>query len=91
VCPSSPSPYGFGRTFECMITGMVLAGGSWIFLGVMIVMFFAVAFGYFTAIGSGITPRPYNKIYGGAPGAFGPGNVSGHDDRETVSWSRGTR
>jgi len=41
--------------------------------------------------GSGITPRPYGKIYGGAPGAFGPGNVSGHDDREHVPWSRGTR
>ena len=41
--------------------------------------------------GSGINPRPYNKIYGGAPGAFGPSDVSGKDHREHVSWSRGTR
>jgi hypothetical protein len=74
-----------------MTFAMVLAGGSWIFLGVVIATFFAVAYGYFTAIGSGINPRPYNKIYGGAPGAFGPGNVSGRDDRERVPWSRGTR
>ncbi|MEA2353046.1 MAG: hypothetical protein QOJ14_1460, partial [Thermoleophilaceae bacterium] len=40
---------------------------------------------------SGITPRPYGKVYGGAPGAFGPGDVSGHDPRERVDWSFGTR
>jgi hypothetical protein len=74
-----------------MTLAMVLAGGSWIFLGVVVATFFAVAYGYFTVTGSGITPRPYGKIYGGAPGAFGPGNVSGHDDREQVPWSRGTR
>jgi len=47
--------------------------------------------GYYTRKGSGIEPRPYGKIYGGAPGAFGPGSVSGKDDRERVDWSRGTR
>ena len=74
-----------------MTIAMVLAGGSWIFLGVVIATFFAVAYGYFTVIGSGITPRPYGKIYGGAPGAFGPGEVSGRDSRERVDWSFGTR
>ena len=66
-------------------------GGNVDFLVFLVLFLFAVAYGYFTRIGSGINPRPYGKIYGGAPGAFGPGNVSGHDDRERVSWSRGTR
>ena len=69
---------------------LALAGGSWIMLGFMAFLFVAVVVGYYTS-GSGITPRPYGKIYGGAPGAFGPGNLSGKDDREAVAWSRGTR
>ncbi|HEX8065228.1 MAG TPA: hypothetical protein VF520_01745 [Thermoleophilaceae bacterium] len=68
-----------------------LAGGSWIMLGVMIFMFFGVVLGYYTRTGSGINPRPYGKVYGGAPGAIGPADVSGKDHRERVSWSRGTR
>ena len=68
-----------------------LAGGSFVMLGFLIVMFFAVVFGYYTERGSGITARPYNKIYSGAPGAYGPGSASGHDDREHNDWSFGTR
>jgi hypothetical protein len=45
----------------------------------------------YTVRGSGITQRPYGKIYSGAPGARGASNISGHDERERVSWSRGTR
>jgi len=74
-----------------MTIAMALAGGSWIFLGVILLSFVGLVFGYFTRTGSGINPRPYNKVYGGAPGAFGPGDVSGKDHREHVSWSRGTR
>ena len=74
-----------------MTTAVALAGGSFIFLGVMFVALVGLVFGYFTRIGSGINPRPYNKIYGGAPGAYGPSDVSGKDHRERVSWSRGTR
>ena len=68
-----------------------LAGGSWIMVGFMAFLFVAIVLGYYTAAGSGITPRPYGKIYGGAPGAIGPSDVSGKDHREAVSWSRGTR
>ena len=68
-----------------------LADGTFIFLAFLIVSFFAFAHSYFSETGSGITPRPYNKVYGGAPGAYGPGDVSGKDHRERVSWSRGTR
>ncbi|MEA2373959.1 MAG: hypothetical protein QOD53_422 [Thermoleophilaceae bacterium] len=65
--------------------------GSFILLGFCALMFIGVVIGYYTERGSGITARPYGKIYGGAPGAFGPGNVSGHDDHEHTDWSRGTR
>jgi hypothetical protein len=74
-----------------MFNVIALAGGSWILLGVMGLMFVGVVIGYYTQVGSGITARPYGKIYGGAPGAFGPGDVSGKDHREAVAWSRGTR
>jgi hypothetical protein len=57
-----------------------------------LVMFIGVVYGYYTVRGSGIAERPYNKIYGGAPGAFGPSSVSGKDARVDMhSWSRGTR
>jgi len=57
-----------------------------------IVMFIGVVYGYYTVDGSGIAERPYGKIYGGAPGAFGPGSASGRDDRvDMSSWTRGTR
>jgi hypothetical protein len=35
----------------------------------MVILFFAVVWGYFTRIGSGINPRAYGKLYSGAPGA----------------------
>lgn len=61
-------------------------------LVVMVVMFVGVVYGYYTVSGSGIAERPYGKIYGGAPGAFGPGSASGRDDRVSMrDWSRGAR
>ena len=69
-----------------------MAAGSEIIVLVCLIMFFGVVYGYYTVKGSGIAERPYNKIYGGAPGAFGPSNVSGRDDRVVMrDWSRGTR
>ena len=70
---------------------LAFARGSFIMLGFCAFLFLAVVVGYYTRRGSGIEPRPYGKIYGGAPGAFGPGSVSGRDERERVPWSRGTR
>jgi hypothetical protein len=56
------------------------------------IMFAAVVYGYFTVDGSGIAETPYGKIYGGAPGAYGPGSASGRDERVSMSnWTRGTR
>jgi hypothetical protein len=67
--------------------------GSLIFLAFLVIGFFAVVMGYFTRTGSGINPRPYGKIYGHAPGANTPGEVSGHDPNlaSVRDWSRGTR
>ena len=70
---------------------MEFADGSLFFLGFLVFGLGGIVVGYYTRTGSGINPRPYNKIYGGAPGAFGPGEVSGRDPRERVDWSRGTR
>jgi hypothetical protein len=58
----------------------------------IVALFVGVVYGYYTVRGSGISERPYNKVYGGAPGAHGPGSASGHDDRVSMrDWSRGTR
>ena len=67
--------------------------GSLIFLAFMVIGFFAIVWGYYTATGSGINPRPYNKLYSGSPGARTKGEVSGHDpqSRPVREWSRGTR
>jgi hypothetical protein len=74
-----------------MIT-LALAGGSGIFGAFLVVYFFAVVYALFTRTGSAIEERPYFNQYGGAPGASGPGTVSGHDELVTVrNWSRGAR
>jgi hypothetical protein len=64
--------------------------GSLIFLAFLIIGFAGIVIGYFTRAGSGITPRPYGKVYGGAPGAKGRGEISGKDPKERYS-SRGLR
>ena len=62
-------------------------------LGIVITaLFVGISYGWYTVKGSGIAERPYGKVYGGAPGAFGPGSASGHDDRVSMrDWSRGAR
>jgi hypothetical protein len=71
---------------------MALAGGSFIFLGFMLVMFFGVVIGFYTVRGSGITETPYQRSGGGAPAAKGPGSTSSAYQRERLhNWSRGTR
>lgn len=65
-------------------------GGGAIFLGVVIVFLASVVYGLFTTGGSGINQRPYGKVYGGAPGAHGPSEVSGKDSHQAYS-RRGMR
>ena len=57
-------------------TVLALAGGSFIFLGFIIVMFFAVVWGFFTIRGSGINKHPSDGL-DGAPGSEGPSQASG--------------
>ena len=71
---------------------MALAGGSWIFLGFMFVMFFGVVYGFYTVRGSGISETPYERSGSAAPAAKGPGSTAKRYERERLhNWSRGTR
>ena len=60
---------------------------------VIIALFIGVVYGWFTVKGSGIAETPYNKVYGGAPGARStPASASGRDALvSTRDWTRGTR
>jgi hypothetical protein len=61
-------------------------------LVVCVLMLIGVIYGYYTVEGSGIAEHPYRDVYGGAPGAFAPASVSGHDESISMrNWSRGTR
>lgn len=53
-----------------------LAGGSFIFLGVVILLFFAVVYGFYTYKGSAVNPHPSDGR-DGAPGSAGPSQASG--------------
>ena len=55
---------------------LAVAGGSFIFLGVAVLLFFAIVFGYYTYRGSAINPHPHDGS-DGAPGAAGPSDASG--------------
>jgi hypothetical protein len=72
---------------------MDFADGSIYFLAFLVIAFVGIVVGYYTRAGSGINPRAYGKVYSGAPGAKGPGEVSGRDphSRPMREWSRGTR
>jgi hypothetical protein len=59
---------------------------------VILALFVGVVYGYYTVKGSGISETPYNKVYGGAPGAKAPASASGKDSLvSTRNWTRGTR
>jgi hypothetical protein len=53
-----------------------LAGGSFIFLGVVILLFLAVVYGFYTYKGSAINSHPSDGR-DGAPGSAGPSQASG--------------
>lgn len=55
---------------------MSLTGGSFVFLGVMVAMFFGVVYGFYTYSGSTINPHPSGGL-DGAPGASDPSQASG--------------
>ena len=53
-----------------------LAGGSFIFLGFVVALFFAVVFGFYTFAGSAINAHPSDGL-DGAPGSEAPSEASG--------------
>ena len=75
-----------------MTAAIAIADGAWIFMAFVVIAFFGIVVGYYTVKGSGITPRSYGKVYGGAPGAKVGGDASGRDHYQRMNdWSRGTR
>lgn len=53
------------------MTHVALAGGSWVLLGVMLLLFAGVVYGFYTRGGSGIDNHPTDGR-GEAPGAADP-------------------
>jgi hypothetical protein len=53
-----------------------LAGGSFIFLGIVVLLFFVIVFAYYTYRGSAINPHPHDGS-DAAPGAAAPSEPSG--------------
>lgn len=72
-----------------MTTAVILAGGSWALLAFLVVMFFAVAHGYYSRTGSAINQHPYHDESGDSPGAHIPSTIG--RDVERRDYSRGTR
>jgi hypothetical protein len=66
---------------------LALAGGTWIFVAVVVALFFIVAYSYYTRTGSGISQTPYRRP--DAP-AESPSELA-HDTTQTLrNWERGT-
>ena len=70
----------------------IAADGSLIFLGFIVFMILALAFGYYSKRGSGITQRPTDDR-GGSPGAGGSSSISTTepDADERTLGTHGTR
>jgi hypothetical protein len=72
-----------------MTTAFIFANGGWAFFAFLLVMFFAVAHGYYSRSGSAINQRPYHGASGDSPGARIPSTIGRDVDRR--DFSRGTK
>jgi hypothetical protein len=72
-----------------MPIAVVLAGGTWAFLGFIVLLLLAVSHGYYTRSGSAINHHPYSNGGGDAPGAEIPSTIG--RDVARRDYSRGTR
>ncbi len=70
-----------------------MAGGAWIFIIVIVLLFFGLVYGFYTRRGSAINQRPYDPARGdAASGAAGPSRISSaEDETEGVPDTHGTR
>jgi hypothetical protein len=82
-------PRGRAVMLEGMTTAFILGNGAWAFLLFSVVLFFAVAHGYYSRSGSAINQHPYHDAHGDAPGAAIPSTIGRDVDRR--DYSRGTR
>jgi hypothetical protein len=57
----------------------------------VVVMLVVAAIQLYSLRYSGISQRPYNHVYGGAPGAAVASRMSRSDERDVDYWTRGTR
>ena len=64
-----------------------LAGGTWIFVAVVVALFFVVAFSYYTRTGSGISQTPYRRP--DAP-PEAPSELAHDITQDVRNWERGT-
>ena len=64
-----------------------LAGGSLIFVAVVVTLFIAVAYGYYTRTGSGISQTPYRRP-DGPPES--PSELAHDTTQDVRNWERGT-
>jgi len=70
---------------------LAASNGSLIFLAFIVVMFLAIAYGYYSRKGSGINQRPTDGR-GSAQGASGKSSISTtEDDVERTVGTHGTR
>jgi hypothetical protein len=66
---------------------LAVAGGTWIFVAVVVALFLVLVFGYYTRTGSGISQRPYRRPDGPSES---PSELA-HDTTQTLQhWQRGT-
>jgi hypothetical protein len=70
-------------------TATIFAHDAWVFFIFSVVLFFAVAHGYYSRSGSAINQHPYHDAHGDAPGAGIPSTIGRDVDRR--DYSRGTR
>jgi protein-disulfide isomerase len=70
-----------------IVIPFALAGGSWIFLAVVVALFFAFVYSYYTRRGSGISQTPYRNP-SGPPET--PSELAHDTTQEVRNWERGT-
>ena len=69
---------------------LTLSGGVWLVMGVFVVGFFAIVWGYFTEKGTEIRFHAWGNPSGDAPGSLGTGNVGKDPTVDVRMWMRGT-
>jgi Thioredoxin len=66
---------------------LALAGGTWIFVAVVVALFLVFTYGYYTRRGSGISQTPYRRP-GGPPES--PSELAHDTTQRLQDWQRGT-